>query len=143
MGALVIYRIVGLPPVAESPATHSKPDGQRPTVQLELEILVANLKAEVEEGAVVEFHSSRAGLNHYIVVIPLRSPDQWVVDGPIRVGQGGFGTGRARFGSGAVGVGENFSLMIVATTVLLPEGVLVGLPADARRSQQVVVHRVK
>jgi len=97
--------------------------------------------AEVAQGAVVEFRSVFEDLNHYVVVVPMQSPNRWIVDGPIRVLRDQVGTGRARFGQGSVGVGEEFSVSVLATRLLLPEGVLLTPPRDAKISPQVTVRR--
>lgn len=97
----------------------------------------------VEEGAIVEFCSRYSDLHHYIVVTPMRSPSRWVVDGPLRVLHDGRGTGRARFGSGRVGVGEQFAIAVLVSSVLLPEGVLESIPADSKLSKHVTVKRVR
>ena len=50
-------------------------------------------------------------------------------------------TGRARFGSGTIGVGEKFAIAILATDAFLPEGVLSRLPERSKLSRQIVVNR--
>jgi hypothetical protein len=108
-----------------------------------IHIIKPETGAEVEEGTIVSFNSTYGNLNHYIIVIPMRSPDKWVVDGPIKVSKDGFATGRARFGSGTVGVGENFAIQVYGTEIILPEGILSSLPPESKLSQQVLVTRVK
>ncbi len=98
---------------------------------------------EVEEVAPVEFRSAYSGLNHYIIVIPMKSPDRWVVDGPLPVSPGGVGKGRARFGSGPIGVGELFEIEVMAGEMRPTDDVLANLPAGAHLSRPVTVKRVR
>jgi hypothetical protein len=76
----------------------------------------------VEEMEPVTFASPHTQLSHYIVVVPLRSPARWIVDGPLRVDDRGRGSGHARFGTSGLGAGEPFSLTVIATKANLPHG---------------------
>jgi hypothetical protein len=64
------------------------------------------------------------GLNHYIVVTPIRTGTPAVQDQPARVSPDGTFTGRARFGGANVGVGEQFSVYVIATEARLAAGPL-------------------
>ena len=108
-----------------------------------MEILRPSSGSQVFGGSVVEFRSPYQDLYHYILVTPLESPDRWVVDGPIKVLSDGTGTGRARFGSGEVGVGKSYAITVLATKALLHEGILTTTPENARFSAQIVVNRIK
>jgi hypothetical protein len=99
--------------------------------------------AVVESGAAVSFTSPFENLGHYIVVIPLRSPDRYVVDGPLHVSADRTTSGRARFGNEAAGIGEQFAIQVIATKTPLVEGVLAQLPEDAKLSSQVIVNRAR
>ena len=95
----------------------------------------------VGSSEIVKGNSQLPELNHYIVVIPLRTGDRWVVDGPIAINAEGNWSGRARFGELNVGVGEKFAVSVLATAVPLSEGQLVNLPDDVRMSDPVEVVR--
>ncbi|MFA7256752.1 MAG: hypothetical protein WC047_04185 [Kiritimatiellales bacterium] len=117
--------------------SHPKPSSA------DIVILQPTQNGEVEETAIVQFHSVHSELHHYIVVIPMQSPNRWIVDGPLQVANNGTGTGRACFGSGSVGVGERFTIVVLASAVLLPEGILTRTPAGSQLSQYITVKRVK
>jgi hypothetical protein len=82
------------------------------------------------------------GLNHYIVVTPIRTGSPAVQDQPARVSPDGTFTGRARFGGANVGVGEQFSVYVIATEARLAAG---PLPANTQGtlSNSVTVTRTK
>jgi hypothetical protein len=81
-----------------------------------------------------------AGLNHYIIVIPLRVGTAYVQDQPATVSNGRF-DGRARFGGVSVGIGEQFAVQILATKSTLPAGPLLKQPEDAVLSNSITVTR--
>jgi hypothetical protein len=80
-------------------------------------------------------------LNHYVVVTPTRSGPDFVQDQPASVDQAGKFTARARYGGGQVGVGEQFTVRIVATRSTLPAAPLTKVPTDAVFSNTVTVTR--
>jgi hypothetical protein len=116
--------------------------GQAP-LPISLRITSPAPGAVVESGAAVSFTSSFEDLGHYIIVIPLRSPDRYVVDGPLHISADQPTSGRARFGNEAAGIGEQFAIQVIATKTPLVEGVLAQLPEDAKLSSQVIVYRAR
>ena len=80
--------------------------------------------------------------NHYVVVTPLRIGTAFVQDQPATINRtdGSF-TGRAVFGTTQVGIGERFSIRIIATKSTLPAAPLTNAPADAVFSNTVTVLR--
>lgn len=80
-------------------------------------------------------------LNHYIVVTPLKTGDDWVEDGPLKIYTGGLWTGRARFGTAAAGPGDEFVVRALVTKSILSRGPLTKLPVDAIFSNSVIVTR--
>lgn len=82
-----------------------------------------------------------AQMNHYIVVTPLKTGDDWIQDGPITVYTGGLWTGRAVFGEAAVGAGEEFIVRSLATKLILSPGPLTEVPEDAIFSESITVTR--
>ena len=89
---------------------------------------------------VVRGQTPFADMNHYIVVTPLKVGDDWVQDVPVKV-FGGLWSGRARFGSAAVGAGEEFVIRALATKSKLSSGTLSEVPDDAIFSEPVIVTR--
>ena len=80
-------------------------------------------------------------LNHYIVVTPLKTGDNWIQDGPLVIDTGGIWSGRAQFGSSAVGSGEKFVIRVIATKSAIQLGPLMVIPDDAIFSEPIVVTR--
>lgn len=117
--------------------------GIEPLPSISLRIATPEPGAAVERGAAVSFTSPFADFDHYIIVIPLQSPDRYVVDGPLHISADQMASGRARFGNEAAGIGEQFSIQVLATKAPLVEGVLIQLPTDAKLSPQVVVYRAR
>jgi hypothetical protein len=114
-----------------------------PPPPLPLRIVSPEAGALVEQGAAVSFTSPFVDLDHYITVIPLGSPDRYVVDGPLHISTEPSTSGRAIFGNEAAGIGERFAMQIIATKGKLAEGVLAHVPSDAKLSPQVVVYRAR
>jgi hypothetical protein len=81
--------------------------------------------------------------NHYIVVTPIESGDDWIQDGPVKISTGDVWTGRARFGTAAVGAGKGFVIRAIATNSTLSPGTLIEVPEDAIFSESIVVTRKK
>ncbi len=83
--------------------------------------------------------------NHYVIIIPETTPDDfWVQRRPATV-SGGTWTGRGQFGEGSVGIGDAFLIRCFATSATLPAGKLdmSALPADLVMSPPVKVKRVR
>lgn len=81
-------------------------------------------------------------LDHYVLVTPVKTGVRYVVGDSFRTDSTGAFSAAARFGSGDVGVGEQFSIQVVGTSNRLAEGEIALLPADARVSKSVTVTRV-
>ncbi len=81
--------------------------------------------------------------NHYIVVTPLETGDDWVQDSPVKIYTGGLWTGRVRFGTAAAGVGRKFIVRAIATKSKLQPKPLTEMPEDAVFSEAVTVIRRK
>jgi hypothetical protein len=110
----------------------------KPTEQLA--ITVPANGAEVSLDDRVEGKTPFTDLTHYVVITPLRVGTQYVQDQPASVTNGSF-SGRAKFGGASVGVGEKFTVQIVATKSTLPAGPLAKQPADAIVSNSITVTR--
>jgi hypothetical protein len=82
-------------------------------------------------------------LDHYVVVTAVKTGVRYVVGSPFRTDAAGVFTSAARFGAGDVGVGETFSIEVVATNVALSEGVINVLPIGAKISRSVTVTRIR
>lgn len=82
-------------------------------------------------------------MNHYVVVTPIGTGDDWVQDNPVKVFAGGTWTGLARFGTSDVGAGEKFLVRSLATKATLEPGPLKAVPRDAVFSEAVTVVRGK
>ena len=79
--------------------------------------------------------------NHYIVVRPLKTGDDWVQDGPVKVSLSGVWTGTARFGEAGVGAEEEYMVRALATKSNLLSGPLAEVPGDAIFSESIIVTR--
>lgn len=82
-------------------------------------------------------------MNHYIVVTPLKTRDDFVEDGPVNVSTSGVWAGNAKFGAAAVGAGEQFMVRALATKSILSPGPLTEVPEDAIFSESIIVTRKK
>lgn len=110
----------------------------RPTEQLAITVPASG--AEVGFDDKVSGTTPFTDVNHYIVVTPLRVGTPYVQDQPASVSNGTF-SGRARFGGVNVGVGEQFTVQVVATRSTLAAGPLAKQPADAVVSNSITVTR--
>lgn len=83
--------------------------------------------------------------NHYVVVTPMETGDNWVEEERAAVSSDGVWTGRARFGTAAVGVGQDFVVRALATRASVLSGQLAApaIPPDAVFSEPTVVTRSK
>jgi hypothetical protein len=81
--------------------------------------------------------------NTYVVITPVETGDNFVQEGPVRVGVAGTWTSQARFGSGEVGVGQKFVIRALSTQSVLHAGELTAaqVPQDAVFSESVTVVR--
>jgi hypothetical protein len=103
------------------------------------------------EGATVERISSIRGetpfpeMNHYVIVIPVKTMDNWVQPGPVSVSASGLWSGSATFGTAAIGAGEQFTVRVLATKSRVSEGTLEKekVPGDAIFSESITVTRSK
>ena len=82
-------------------------------------------------------------MNHYVVVTPVKTKEDWVEDGPVRVSASGLWDTQATFGSAAVGAGEQFIVRALATKSILSPGPLTEVPKDAIFSESITVTRSK
>lgn len=113
------------------------------TGEIRLEILEPPSGAHVSASAVIRGRSNVPSLNHYLIVIPLRTGDRHIVDGPFTVSTDGRWAARARFGEQFLGLGESFTVSVLATSEHLSEGPLEELPRDAKTSDLVQVTRAE
>ncbi len=79
--------------------------------------------------------------NHYIVVTPVETGDDWVQDIPVKVSTGGVLTGRASFGTAAAGPEKRFLVRAMASRSALSAGPLIQVPEDAIFSEAIIVTR--
>jgi len=110
---------------------------------IRIEILEPLPGAHISASEVVRGMSTVPSLNHYLVVIPLRTGDRFIVDGPFSIDPDGQWAARARFGEHSLGLGERFTVSVLATSQHLPEGPLAQLPPDAETSDLVQLTRVE
>lgn len=83
------------------------------------------------------------GMNHYIVVTPLKTGGDFIQDVPAKVSSDGSWIGRAKLGTAEVGVGEKFAVRVIATKSTLSPGQLIPVPEDAFSSDSITVTRKK
>lgn len=79
--------------------------------------------------------------NHYLVITPTASGEDWIQDGPVKVFTGGTWSGRAQFGTANVGQGLDFVVRAIATESVLKPGPLTEVPEDAVLSRSIKVTR--
>lgn len=99
------------------------------------------------DGATVELVQSVRGetpfpkMNTYVIVTSVKTGDNFVVDGPVKIYAGILWMGSAKFGAAAVGAGEDFMVVGLATNLKLPLGSLTEIPKDAIFSEPIIVRR--
>lgn len=81
-----------------------------------------------------------SGSNHYIVVTPLDTPEDWIERRPVTVHPGGIWTGIATIGTSA-DRGKEFLVRIVVTSAALSVGRSQRIPEDAISSVPVLIRR--
>ena len=95
----------------------------------------------VGEQTEIKGRTTYPDLNHYIVVIPVLNPAQWVQRWPVFIEADGTLSGTAQFGEGDIGVKEDFKVLLLATSKELKPAKLRQEPPDARWSAPVTVTR--
>jgi hypothetical protein len=78
---------------------------------------------------------------HYAVVTPLEVGGDWIQDRAVV--SGGTWSGRAIFGNADVGVGQRFTVRVLATSVPQTPGPMSSPPPDAVFSKLVTVRRAQ
>jgi hypothetical protein len=81
-------------------------------------------------------------LDHYVLVTAVKTGVRYVVGDSFRPDSAGTFGASARFGSGEVGVSEEFSIQVMATNRPLAEGELRAMPPDAKVSRSVAITRI-
>lgn len=101
--------------------------------------------ATVERTSLIRGETPFPELNHYVVVTPVKTMDNWVQPGPMNVSATGLWSGSATFGTAAVGAGQQFMVRAFATKSMVPEGTLEKekVPEDAIFSESITVTRSK
>jgi cytoskeletal protein RodZ len=113
-----------------------------PVAGTQIAITTPTEGAEVGADSTISGKTSFTDLNHYIVVTPTRIGTSFVQNQPALVNRAdGSFTWRATFGGAQVGVGEQFTVRVLATKSTLPEAPLTKEPADAVSSNLVTVKR--
>lgn len=97
--------------------------------------------ATVERTNLIRGETPFPEMNHYVVVIPVKTMDNWVQPGPVSVSASGLWSGSATFGAAAVGAGEQFIVRALATKSMVSEGTLAKVPGDAIFSESITVTR--
>ena len=98
--------------------------------------------AEVGADSTISGKTSLPDLNHYIIVTPTRIGTSFVQNQPALVNRAdGSITWKAIFGGAQLGVGEQFTIRILATKSKLPAEPLSKEPADAVFSNLITVKR--
>lgn len=110
-------------------------------LQADFRIMYPQYGATVDATDIVKGHTPYGDMNHYVVISPLQTGDDWLQDSPVKVFSGGTWTARARFGTAAEGAGEQFVVRLLATRATLAAGPLLGVPKDAVFTESVVVTR--
>ncbi|MGO9374675.1 MAG: hypothetical protein ACLQBD_21605 [Syntrophobacteraceae bacterium] len=82
-----------------------------------------------------------SGMNHYIIVTPIKTGDDIVQGGNLKVSSSGLWSGNAEIGSAGVGAGQQFRVVTVATKFRLPAGPITEMPKDAIFSESIIVTR--
>ncbi|HEX8651557.1 MAG TPA: hypothetical protein VF708_12015 [Pyrinomonadaceae bacterium] len=97
----------------------------------------------VDSTAIVRGKTPYPERNHYIVVTPLKTNDDWIQKNLIKPDPIGSWAGNAEFGTGDVGIGEKFLVRVLATSSTIPSGQLKDVPPDAIPSDSITVTRKK
>lgn len=92
---------------------------------------------------IVRIKTPFSQLNHYLIITPLKTGDDWVQDNPPKPDVAGSWVGTARFGSGDAGAGDKFLVRALATSATVPPGLLKSVPPDAVYSESITVTRQK
>lgn len=79
--------------------------------------------------------------NHYIIVTPLKTGDDWVQKDILKISPTGLWSGRAIFGTASIGIGEDFIVRIIASNSTLPPGPLTQIPTDSIISEAIKISR--
>lgn len=116
---------------------------ERDVLSEQLIIISPRDDESVDLTSVVKGKTPYADKNHYIIVTPLKTNEDFVQDRPIRPDSSGSWAGTAVFGTGDVGLGERFLVRVLATSHVIPPGKLLDVPSDAVPSQSITVTRRK
>lgn len=99
--------------------------------------------ASVQLTDMVRVKTPFAQMNHYLVITPLKTGDDWVQDNPTKADSAGTWVGSAKFGTGDAGADERFLVRVLATKSTIPPGQLKALPPDGVYSESITVTRQK
>lgn len=110
-------------------------------LQADFKITYPQDGATVDATDIVKGHTPYGDMNHYVVITPLQTGDDWVQDSPVKVFSGGTWTVRARFGTAGALPGEQFVARLLATQATLAPGPLLEVPKDAVFTESVIVTR--
>lgn len=97
----------------------------------------------VDSTAIVRGKTPYPERNHYIVVTPIKTNDDWVQKNLIKPDPTGSWAGNAEFGTGDVGIGDKFLVRVLATSSTIPSGQLRDVPSDTIPSESITVTRKK
>lgn len=82
-------------------------------------------------------------LDHYVMVTAVKTGVRYIVGDSFRPDSTGTFSASARFGSGDVGVSEEFSIQVIASNGRVTEGEIMGVPTDAKVSKSVTITRTQ
>lgn len=132
---LALATYLSRPSTSEPPVPVSLPAGNAPAIR------EPNGGDGVGPTVPIRGVSPLTQYDHYVLVTASKTGTRYVVGGPFRPSADGIFHSGARFGAGELGVGEEFSIEVVATAARLYEGELSKLPDDANTSLAVTVTR--
>jgi hypothetical protein len=116
---------------------------QKNSLSNQLIVISPSEGERVDATAIVRGKTPYLERNHYIVVTPIKTNEDWVQQNVIKPDPTGAWVGRAEFGTGDVGIGEKFLVRVLATASTMPPGQLRNVPADAIPSESITVIRQK
>jgi len=147
--AVVLLTIIFTYPNPPSPAQKNTGVAQtaqeKNTTEAEKRVVINRLKITyplpdniVGTTDMIRGYTPYAHKNHYLVVMPLETGDEWVQEGPLKIYEGAW-AGRVKFGTAATLNEAKFAIRVMATSAALQEGPLTVKPKGAVFSDPVIV----
>ena len=111
-------------------------------IQTRFRIISPADKSEVSLSVKIEGETPYPDFNHYIIISPVNSGDDFVQSKAVVVSQG-LWVGMARFGDGPNGIGQEFIVRCAATKSTIREGSNPVFPQDVKFTPAITVTRTK